>query len=250
MTALAAALDQPGLGWLVLAALLAGAVRGFAGFGSGLVFMPFAGAVLAPAEAVVALVVMDVLGPLPNIPAAIRTGDPREIGRLAAGMVIGLPLGLAALVWVAPEVFRWAVSAMALATVAALVSGWAWRGGRGRAATAGAGFLSGVVGGATGLPGPPVILYYMASAMPPAQVRANLTMFLVAVDLALVVLLGATGQYGAAAVATGLVLLVPFGLANAAGSRLFHPDRARTYRVVALTLIVAAALAGLPVWAG
>lgn len=247
---IAAALAQPGALWLGLAALLAGLVRGFAGFGSGLVFMPFAAAVLPPAQAVVALVVMDVLGPLPNIPAALRTGDPREVGRLALGMAVGLPVGLAALVLAAPETFRWGVSLMALATVAALAAGWSWRGARGGAATAGAGFLSGIVGGATGLPGPPVILYYMAAAIPPAQVRANLTMFLVLVDVGMVGLLGATGRLEAAAVVTGLLLLVPFSLANLLGSRLFRPERVRAYRLAAFALIAGAALAGLPVWGG
>lgn len=250
MSLAADALAQPGAVWLALAALLAGAVRGFAGFGSGLVFMPVAGAVLPPAQAVVALVVMDVLGPVPNLPNALRTGDLREIGRLGLGMAAGLPLGLAALVWVAPETFRWGVSLIALATVAALATGRAWRGRRGPAATGGAGFLSGIVGGATGLPGPPVILYYMASDMPPAQVRANLTMFLVMVDIGLVSLLAATGQLHPAAAVTGLLLLLPFSLANFVGSRLFRPDRARAYRMVGLGLIVAAALAGLPVWTG
>jgi uncharacterized membrane protein YfcA len=158
LNAFADALAQPGAVWLGLAALLAGFVRGFAGFGSGLVFMPVAATVLPPAQAVVALVVMDVLGPIPNVPGALRADDVREIGRLAAGMAFGQPLGLAALIWIAPETFRWGVSLMALATVAALLAGWSWRGRRGGAATAGAGFLSGIVGGATGLPGPPVIL--------------------------------------------------------------------------------------------
>ena len=250
MSGLAAALAQPGAASLALAALLAGAVRGFAGFGSGLVFMPIAGTVLPPAQAVVALVVMDVLGPIPNLPGAFRNGDAREVGRLVLGMALGLPIGLAALLWVAPEAFRWAVSLLALATVAALASGWVWRGARGCAATAGAGFLSGIVGGATGLPGPPAILYYMAGGAAPAQVRANLTMFLVAVDAGLVGLLAAAGRLEAAAVATGLALLIPFSLANLAGSRLFDPGRVRLYRGAAFALIAGAALAGLPLWTG
>ena len=246
MNDLAAALAQPGAAWLALASVLAGAVPGFAGFGSGLVFMPIAGAVLPPAQAVAALVVMDVLGPLPNLPGALRTGDAREVGRL----VLGLPLGLAALFWIAPEAFRRGVNLMALATVAALASGWVWRGARGRGAQAGAGFLSGIVGGATGLPGPPVILFYMAGGTAPAQVRANLTMFLVAVDVGLIALLAAVGRLEAAAVATGLMLLIPFSLAKLIGSRLFDPGRVRACRRAAFALIVGAALAGLPLWTG
>jgi hypothetical protein len=90
----------------------------------------------------------------------------------------------------------------------------------------------------------------MAAALPPAQVRANLTMFLVLVDVGLVGLLAAAGRLEAAAVATGLLLLLPFSLANLAGSRLFHPGRVRAYRAAAFVLIAGAAILGLPVWTG
>lgn len=245
---LAQVLATPGLLWLAFAAALAGLVRGFSGFGSGLVFMPVAGAVLPPAQAVATLVVMDMLGPLANLPGALRTGSPRDIGWLALGLLPGLPLGVAALFWLAPEAFRWGVSLMALATVAALVSGWRWRAARGPRSTVAAGFLSGLVGGATALPGPPVILYYMASALPVAQVRANLTMFLVMVDLGMCGLLGLTGQLSWPLAVLSLALLVPFSLANAAGSALFRPERATVYKALSWGLIAASAIAGLPLW--
>lgn len=248
--ALAQALAVPGLPWLVLAATLAGLVRGFSGFGSGLVYMPIAGSVLPPAQAVAVLVLMDLIGPLANIPGAWRTGSPREIGWLALGMLGGLPLGLAALLAVPPEAFRWTVSLMALATVAALVTGWRWRGARGWGTTAAAGFVSGIVGGATALPGPPVILYYMASPMPVAQVRANLTMFLVMVDLGLATLLGATGQLSLTFALVSALLLVPFSLANGLGSALFRPERAGIYKALSWSLIAGSALVGLPLWKG
>lgn len=243
-------LATPGLVWLLGAALMAGLVRGFSGFGSGLVYMPVAGAVLPPAQAVAVLVLMDMLGPLANVPGALRTGSPAEIGRLAIGMLPGLPLGVAALMWLSPEAFRWGVSLMALATVAALASGWQWRAARNRTTTMAAGFLSGVVGGATALPGPPVILYYMASPLPVAQVRANLTMFLVMVDLGLFALLALTGALSWQIAALALLLLVPFSLANALGSALFRPERTGLYRVLSWSLIAGSALVGLPLWKG
>ncbi|WP_028028365.1 sulfite exporter TauE/SafE family protein [Gemmobacter nectariphilus] len=247
---LAEALALPGLWVLGLAAVLAGLVRGFSGFGSGLVYMPIAGAVLSPAQAVAVLVVMDLLGPLANLPGALRTGTPREIGLLGLGMLPGLPLGVAALFLVDPSMFRWSVSLIALATVAALVAGWRWHGPRGRSLTMATGFMSGLVGGATALPGPPVILYYMASPLPIAQVRANLTMFLLMVDLGLVSVLGASGQLSWALATVSLMLLVPFSLANGLGSALFRPERARAYRLLSWGLIAASAIAGLPFWKG
>lgn len=247
---LAEALALPGLWVLGLAAVLAGLVRGFSGFGSGLVYMPIAGAVLPPAQAVAVLVVMDLLGPLANLPGALRTGTPRDVGLLGLGMLPGLPLGVAALFLVDPSMFRWSVSLIALATVAALVAGWRWHGPRRRSVTMATGFMSGLVGGATALPGPPVILYYMASPLPVAQVRANLTMFLLMVDLGLVSVLAASGQLSWTLATVSLMLLVPFSLANGLGSVLFRPERARAYRLLSWGLIAASAIAGLPFWKG
>ena len=50
---LAQALAQPGLGWLFAAALVAGVVRGFSGFGTAMAFMPVAGAILSPFAALI-----------------------------------------------------------------------------------------------------------------------------------------------------------------------------------------------------
>lgn len=243
-----AAFATPGFIWLVVAATMAGLVRGFSGFGSGLVYMPIASLILPPAEAVAVLVVIDLIGPLVNLPNAIKTGSPREVGTLALGLVPGLAIGVVALFWVQPEVFRWGVSLLALATVLALVSGWQWRGKRERPQTITVGFLSGIVGGASALPGPPVVLYYMASPLPIAVVRANLTMFLLCVDLALICFLLATSSLTFHTVAMSVLLLVPFTLANGLGSALFRPDHARSYRLVSWGLIAASALMGLPIW--
>ena len=246
--ALAQALTQPDLGWLGGAAALAGLARGFSGFGSGLVFMPIAGMVLPPAQAVAVLVVMDLIGPLANVPGALRIGSVREVGTLTVGMLAGLPVGLWALVAVAPEAFRWIISVLSLLTVAALVAGWQWRGGRGPRVTAGAGFVAGIVGGATAMPGPPVILYYMTSPMPVAQIRGNLTLFLVLLDVLLVLVLGAMGRLTLQLAMVSGLLLVPFSLANMAGSMLFRPDRVAVYRALTWSMIAVSALVGLPLW--
>lgn len=246
--AIAQALAVPGVWLLVFAATLAGLVRGFSGFGSGLVFMPLAGMALPPAQAIAVLAMMDLIGPLPNLPSAWRTGIPREIGILSIGLLPGIAIGFLALLLVAADVFRWGVSLIGLVTVVALASGWRWTGARGPGMTAGVGFLSGLTGAAAGVPGPPVILYYMASTLPVSMVRANLMMFLVAIDLVLTVLLGLTGHLSLLLVVLSAGLLVPFSLANMLGSALFRPERARSYKLVSWALIAAAALVGLPLW--
>ena len=107
---LSAALATPGLGWLVLAAFVAGTVRGFSGFGTALVFMPVAAQVLPPLWAIITVALMDVFGPVPNIPAALRKSDHGDLARLLGTTLLALPVGLWVLTMVAPDLFRTGVS--------------------------------------------------------------------------------------------------------------------------------------------
>lgn len=69
---------------------------------------------MSPFAALTAIVIFDLLGPLPNLPRAIRDGDPADVLRLVAALVVALPLGLLTLTLVASEVFRYAVSITSL----------------------------------------------------------------------------------------------------------------------------------------
>ena len=62
-----------------------GLVRGFAGFGTAMVYLPVAGQILPPFEALTTLMVMDLIGPLPNLPRAFRISDRPDILRLSLG---------------------------------------------------------------------------------------------------------------------------------------------------------------------
>ena len=48
--------------WILVAALIAGLVRGFSGFGTAMVFLPVASQYLTPFEAIASLAIMEFLG--------------------------------------------------------------------------------------------------------------------------------------------------------------------------------------------
>ena len=68
---IAQALAVPGIAWVFGAAFVAGLVRGFAGFGTAMIFLPIATQMLEPVWAVIVLILMDVIGPLPALPRAL-----------------------------------------------------------------------------------------------------------------------------------------------------------------------------------
>lgn len=250
MQALLAALQTEGFVLLVVAVVLAGIVRGFAGFGTSLVFLPIAALVAPPVQALMMVMSFDLIGPLALLPRAVRDGEPRDVAVLSLGAVIGLPIGVMVLLRLDPLVFRWLVSLLALAMLAALASGWRYRRRLSAALTACVGFASGFLGGVAALPGPPVILSYMSSPRPPAVIRGNTMMFLFVAELLAFVVFGLKGLLELQPLLIGLLLAIPYSIAGLIGQRIFNPEQEHIYRRIAYVLIAASAIFGMPIVSG
>lgn len=240
--------DLTDVAFLGGAAFAAALVRGFSGFGSGLVYLPLAAQVLSPFQALTTIVIFDLVGPLPVVRSASRDCEWADLFRLIAGLVVALPLGLFTLTLVAPEVFRYTVSLVALCLLAALFSGLRYRGPLTPPLVYATGGMSGFLQGVAGLPGPPVILLYMASTRPVQVIRANTFLFLFTTDLVLLPALAIFGKLDVSAILLGVLLIGPNLLGSLVGARLFNPEQARIYRSVAAVVIAASAISGLPVW--
>ena len=238
----------PGLEWLAVAAIVAGVVRGFSGFGTAMIYLPVAGQILPPFEALMTLMVMDFFGPLPNVPRAIKDGHPGDVARLGVGLFIAFPIGIAVLAISDPQFFRYSVSIVALLLLVVLVSGFRYRCRVTKPMVYGVGLIGGFLGGVSGMPGPPVILFYMASAHSAAVIRANNMLYLIISDVALFVALLTQGYMDTKMLAVGAILTLPYMLANVVGAAIFKLGAERTYRVAAYVIIGASAIRGLPIW--
>ncbi len=248
LTAIQSAVATDGFAWLAAAAILAGLVRGFTGFGTAMVYLPIAGQILPPVQALVTLILMDFIGPMPAVPRAIREGHTRDVLRLVTGVLVGAPIGVGILLLLPPDVFRTGVSLISLALLAALVSGIRYRGTVSRPMIYGIGGISGILHGAAGLPGPPVILLYMARPLPVEVIRASVLLFLFLADILVMAIFGLRGLLDGPSLMLGLCLVPAYLLAVMLGARLFDPRHATLYRWAAYTIIAASALSGLPFW--
>ena len=242
------ALALPGLWWLAGAIIAAGLVRGFTGFGSAMIIMPAASSVLDPFAALVFLTVVEFWGPLPNLPSALRTGQKAETLRLLVGAIIGLPLGLWSLSFLSGAVFGWVVSCVVLILLVLVMTGWRYSGALPARGVIGAGSVGGFLGGVAGVPGPPVIMLYMASALPIATIRANFLLYLLGIDLLMMTVLLGAGLLDKVALTVGIFLVPLYMLSNVIGAWVFDPGAERLFRAVAYLVIAASAILGLPVW--
>lgn len=238
----------PGFGLLVFAAFLSGVVRGFSGFGTAMIFLPFAAQVVPPVWAILALIGMDIFGPMPVLRRAARDADARDLALLLGFGSLFVPAGVWLLTVISPVIYRYVVCIFALVLVGCLLLGLRYRGRPTRVLVGTTGAVAGVSGGVAGIPGPPVILLYMASSLPVAQVRANTMLFLFGFDFVLLTVFWLSGQGAWPPLVAGLMLAVPNAVGNLTGQAIFDPARAKVYRGVAYAIVAASALMGLPLW--
>src|SRR5262245_36102265 len=88
--------------FLAAAAFIASLARGFSGFGGALIFVPLASAAVGPQVAAPILIVIDGVAQFALLKNAWRVANRREVGIMAAGALLGIPLGALILRYVDP----------------------------------------------------------------------------------------------------------------------------------------------------
>src|SRR3954462_3953667 len=91
------------------AAVLAGAVRGFSGFGSALILSPSLAALYGPAVAVPVALLLEFALAGPFVPPALRLLHPRRPPTLCLAATVMVPVGAYVLSVVDATALRWAI---------------------------------------------------------------------------------------------------------------------------------------------
>jgi len=222
----------------VAAAVLAGTVRGFSGFGAGLVMTPLLALVYGPVDAVVIMMMTVLVGGMQMIPAALPYATKRDLVPIAIACVIATPVGTYLLVTGDPDVMRRFIGGFVLVSALVMLVGWSYTGKRNARISFGAGIVSGFANGAGGVGGPPVTLYLISSDEPAMVKRSNIAVTSTLQAFLTVIPLAFTGVITGDLLLRSAALLIPFVGALILGGRLFSRATDRIYRLVALWLLV------------
>lgn len=246
-----------GGGWLevavVVVVLLGAAVQSATGFGFALVSGPALFALLDPAEAVTALLVLGIAVNVLVVAGRAAGGSVRwpDLARVVAAAVPGL-VGGALLLGVVPKpVLQAVVGVGVLLAVAVQV----WR--RPVAASPAprrvphgsaiaVGLLVGVLTTTTGTNGPPLVLWLERRRLAPADARRTISAVFLALNVLGAVALAAVGHgVGGTRPALLGVLLVAAVAGHVAGAAVFRRMDPRRFRAAGLVLCTLAGLAAI-----
>ncbi|MEN9717603.1 MAG: hypothetical protein RIQ99_481 [Pseudomonadota bacterium] len=171
---------SPGqIGVALIATLAAAFVRGLAGFGMAILLVPVLALAVPPREAVV---VANWLGLMIGLVGLNKILGQSERSALVIGAlaVVATPLGVWALAYTDPALARMLIALIALGSfgLVLLPKRPAHHAPSGTE-TGATGVLSGILTGFAGMPGPPVVPYYLRREIPAQLARASMmTIFL------------------------------------------------------------------------
>src|SRR5690242_8955486 len=227
-------------------AFVSGTSRGFSGFGSALIFMPLASSIAAPKLVAALLLIIDLVAALPLLPNAWKQADRKATAVMAAGALIGVPVGTYLLTRLDPVTTRWIISCFVAALLVLLLSGWRYRGKEYAAISVGVGGLAGFCSGLAQTGGPPIVGYWLGRPIPSVIARANILLFFGFSDFFSAVAYAATGLITLDAIKFALVVGPVYACGVWFGVSLFGKASETVFRAICYALIAAAVIFGLP----
>jgi uncharacterized membrane protein YfcA len=217
---------------------IAGIMRGYSGFGTAVLLAPAYSVLWGPRIGVPVMLLLELFVSMQLLPKAFGQADRRVILPIGAAAVLFTPLGAFILLTADQDLLRRAIGAFVLVFGLLLSSGWRYHGSRPLPLNLAVGSVAGMLKGATGISGPPVILYLLAGPEEAKRHRANLILFFATISVVSIIPPALGGLMGWAVVAKVLVLLPVLLFCVPIGARLFHVIPEPWYRRLALLFLV------------
>ena len=225
-----------------LAVVLAGGfMRGFTGFGFAMAAVPLLALVIAPARAVPFVILIQLMVGLWDWREARRHAHWRSLPWLMVGALVGTPLGTLGLAAMSADWARLCIAGAVLLAVLLLARGFKLAAMPSRPFLAGTGLLSGVLNGIAAMPGPPVIVLYLAGALTVEAGRASLLIFFSVSNAIGSVSAGTAGLIPPGTLVLAAAALPLLLVSQWLGRRVFLRASPGSYRQVALVFLAALA---------
>jgi uncharacterized membrane protein YfcA len=233
-----------------LLVFLAAVVRGFSGFGFTLLSISAVSILLPPATVVPAMWILDFIAGINLLPSIYRHVHWRAIALLVGASVVATPAGVYLLATVPTPWMRMALAILVLGSALLLLSGFQLKRMPHPSETIATGLAAGLLNGALGIGGPPIILFFLGSPIALEAGRASMiAAFLM--DLTGMPALFAFGLITLDTLKLIAICLPALALGVYVGSRLIGRwDPAKVRRILLLLVAAMAVAIGSRAWPG
>jgi uncharacterized membrane protein YfcA len=236
--------------FLVPIVVIAGVVRGYAGFGFAAVAVVCMNFLLDPQQSIPVIVGLDLLCSAPLLRQAVAQADRPTFKLLTIGSILGIPVGLALLLVLPSTTLKLGICVLILVFTLLLAFDVRFRGTETARTKLGFGIFAGAGTSGSSVGGPIIVCYMLSSQLSSSAQRATMIMFFVVSELVALAALTAGGLINVEVVKMTLILLIPTLIGVRVGQALFNRKPPASLKQFALPLMFMIAVLGISATAG
>lgn len=222
---------------LAAATAAAGFLRGYSGFGGGLVMAPFFTRIVGATESVALISLVHLMTSFQGVRKSVALIDKRVVAPLLISAVLSVPIGVYLLGTLQPQIVKAVVAVVVIVFAIAMSAGVQLPGRPTVPKSILVGIVSGILNGFCGIGGPPAVLYVLGGQDSSDRLRASFIMFFAVLYPVTVFVLAVAGLVTAASVISALVLSPIYFVATEAGRWCFQTVHSR-YFVPVCTIVL------------
>ena len=220
------------------AILIAAVIRGYSGFGFSALTVTSLSLILPPAEVVPTAFLLEIAASMFMLPMVWRSIDWQKLNWLVLGILAGTPAGLLFLAEVPQDPVRFAISGFVLVACFLLWKNVRIRSEGGRRRLLVVGCFSGLVNGAAGIGGLPIVLFLLSGSIRVEVLRATIVAFLFCSDIYAAFLSGSQNLLSNELLVRSVLFLFPLVVGVALGHRGFVKSSPESFRKFAIGLLI------------
>ena len=237
---------SPGMLFYAFSAILIAAViRGYSGFGFSALTVTSLSLILPPAEVVPTAFLLEIAASMFMLPMVWRSIDWQKLNWLVLGILAGTPVGLLFLAEVPQDPVRFTISGFVLVACFLLWKNVRIRSEGGRIRLLVVGCISGLVNGAAGIGGLPIVLFLLSGSIRAEVLRATIVAFLFCSDIYATLLSGSKNLLSNELLTRSVLFLFPLVVGVALGHRGFVKSSPESFRKFAIGSLILLSLAAI-----
>jgi hypothetical protein len=232
---------------ITIVVIFSGFLRGFIGFGSGLLMVPILSYFYSPVFAMVFNIIIEIPATIYLTFVGAKKCNFKEISPMMFAMMLTIPFGTVFLVSVDEQVIKILMSVLLIFFVILIASGWRLKTTVTKYILILGGIISGLMQGATGMGGPPYVTVLLSKNDSDEVARANILVITSGLVISAIISLYFFGLFTKNILLTGAITAPFFVFSTYLGSRFFNVSGNKYYRnfsLLALGIVGVATLIG------
>ena len=222
---------------LLIVISFSGFIRGFLGFGSGLITIPILSLLYSPIFAIVFNIIIEIPTSIYLTITGAKTCRFKEISPMFISTIITIPIGIFFLLAINEQVIKIIMSVLVIFFVIIIASGWRLKSTITTYVLIFTGAISGLMQGIAGMGGPPIVTILLSKGDNNDVTRGNTLIMFSAIVFSAVLSIYYFNLFSKTLILTGIITSPLYLIASFLGSQFYNLSGSKYYRNISLLLL-------------